>query len=215
MEIQSLGHSSFRIKGKKVIIVTDPYRDEIGLKMPKVSADIVTVSHQHHDHNNVAAVGRTARREPFIISGPGEYEILGVAIFGLASFHDAEKGAKRGKNTIYIFSLDGLRLVHLGDLGHKLDEGQLEEVNGTDILFVPVGGVYTIGPRLAAEVVGQIQPKIVIPMHYQVPGLSFQLAPVDDFLKEMGVEVKPVEKLVISPDKLPEEREVVVLRRKG
>lgn len=212
MEIRYLGHASFRIKGKKAILVTDPYDPYLGFKMAKVSADIILVSHDHKDHNNVAAVGKTVRKEPFVISGPGEYEILGISVFGIASFHDNSGGKERGKNTIYIINLDGMRLVHLGDLGHKLDDQQLEEVNGADILFVPVGGVYTVGPKEAVEVVGQIQPKIVIPMHYKVPGLTLDLVPVDEFLKEMGVEVKPVPRLVISKDKLPEEREVVVLK---
>lgn len=214
MEIRYLGHASFRIKGKKAILVTDPYDSYIGFKMPKVSADIITVSHDHQDHNNVAAVGKTVRREPFVISGPGEYEILGVSVFGIASFHDDSGGKERGKNTIYVINIDGMRLVHLGDLGHKLDDQQLEEVNGADILFIPVGSVYTIGSKMAVEVIGQIQPKIIIPMHYKVPGLTLDLVPVDEFLKEMGVEVKPVPRLVISKDKLPEEREVVVLKRK-
>lgn len=214
MEVKYLGHSGFRIKGKKTILVTDPYDPYIGFEMPKVSADIVTISHDHKDHNNVAAVGKTTRREPFIISGPGEYEILGVSVFGVSSFHDTKRGAERGKNTIYVINIDGMRLVHLGDLGHKLDDKQIEEVNGADILFIPVGGTYTIDTRMAVEVIGQIQPKIIIPMHYKVPGLVFDLAPVDEFLKEMGVEVKPAPKLTISKDKLPEERAVVVLKKK-
>lgn len=217
MEIQYLGHSCFRIKGKKAILLTDPYENYIGFKMPKVSADIVTVSHDHRDHDNVAAVSKTAKREPFVIWGTGEYEVSGVFVFGVPSFHDAENGAKRGQNTIYVINLDGMRLVHLGDLGHKLTDEQLEKVNGADILFIPVGGNFTIGPRVAVEVIGQIQPKIVIPMHYRTADLDPKLGlkkTVDDFLKEIGVEVKPIRRLTISRDKLPEEREVVVLKKK-
>lgn len=215
MEIKFLGHSSFRIKGKKAILVTDPYDSSVGLKMAPVSADIITVSHQHQDHNNTSAVRGTSRKkEPFIISGPGEYEILGVSVFGVPSFHDSAGGKKRGENTIYVINLDGMRLVHLGDLGHKLEEEQVEEVNGADLLFIPVGGTYTIGPKVAVEVIGQIQPKIVIPMHYKLPDLTFALLPVDEFLSQMGVEVKPIPKLTISKSELPEEREVVVLKKK-
>lgn len=198
-------------------MVTDPYDPYIGFKMPKVSADIVTVSHDHQDHNNVAAVSKTAKREPFVISGPGEYEVSGVFFFGVPSFHDRENGAKRGQNTIYVINMDGMRLVHLGDLGHKLTDEQLEEINGADILFIPVGGNHTIGPRVAVEVTGQIQPKIIIPMHYKTAGYDPKFGikvTVDDFLKELGVEVKPMVKLNISRDKLPEEREVVVLKKK-
>ena len=193
--------------------MTDPYDPSIGLKAIKATADIITVSHDHYDHNNTSAVKGTKRRkEPFIVAGPGEYEISGVSIFGLSSFHDQKGGKERGRNTIYFINLDDLKLVHLGDLGHKLNDEQLEEINSPDLLFIPVGGTYTLDASLAVEVIGQIDPKIVIPMHYQLPGLTIKLAPVDDFLKEMGVEkIKPVAKLVISKDKLPEEREVVVL----
>ncbi len=220
MEIRSLGHASFRIKGKRAIVVTDPYNHpDMGFKMPRVSADMVTVSHGHRDHNYVEGVTKTSRREPFVISGPGEYEIMGAAVFGIPSYHDSSQGEERGKNTIYVINMDGIRLAHLGDLGHLLSEKQLEKINGVDILFVPVGGIVTIGPKEAAELVSQIEPGIVIPMHYQTPDLKLKiapsLAPVEDFLKEMGVEGKPVDKLVVSRDKLPEERTVVVLKRKS
>jgi L-ascorbate metabolism protein UlaG (beta-lactamase superfamily) len=214
MEINYLGHSCFRIKGKKVIVVTDPFSDEIGLKMPRVSADIVTVSHDHQDHNNVAAIGKTTRRDPFVVSKPGEYEISDVFVFGAGLYHDTAEGKKRGKNTAYVISLDGLRLAHLGDLGHKLSDDHLEEINGVDILFIPVGDTFTIGPKEAVAVVGQIEPKIVIPMHYSTPGLKYDLLGVEKFLKEIGSESKPTPKLMISKESLPEEREVVILKRK-
>lgn len=217
MEIQYLGHSCFRIKGKDAILLTDPYSPQIGLKLAKTSADIVTISHQHYDHDNSAVViGTTKRQNPFIISGPGEYEISGVFVYGLASFHDQVKGTKRGTNTIYIINIDGIKLAHLGDLGHRLTDEQLEEVNGVDILFVPVGGKYTIDAQQAVEVVGQIEPRIVIPMHYKVSGLKIDIAPVEEFLKDMGVEeTKPQDKLIITKEKLPEEREVVVLNARS
>lgn len=217
MEIQYLGHSCFRIKGKDAILLTDPYSPQIGLKLAKTSADIVTISHQHYDHDNSAVViGTTKRQNPFIISGPGEYEISGVFVYGLASFHDQVKGAKRGTNTIYVINIDGIRLAHLGDLGHRLTDEQLEEVNGVDILFVPVGGKYTIDAQQAVEVVGQIEPRIIIPMHYKVSGLKIDIAPVEEFLKDMGVEeTKPQDKLIITKEKLPEERKVVVLNARS
>jgi len=220
MEITFLGHSCFRIKGKKNIIITDPFAEGmVGFKMPRVTADIITVSHQHQDHNNIAAVKTTTKRkEPFIVDGPGEYEVGNVSIFGVASYHDNSKGVTRGKNTIYLFSLDGLRLVHLGDLGHKLTEGQLEEINGVDILFIPVGGTFTLDDNQAVEVIGQIEPKVIIPMHYRTkelkPDFGLQLT-VDDFLKTIGEEGNQAkESLLISKDKLPSEREIVVLKRK-
>jgi len=219
MEITYLGHSSFRIKGKKRIIVTDPYDESVGFKMPRVTADIVTVSHHHPDHNYLTGVkGTTKSEEPFVIDGPGEYEVGGVSIFGIASDHDQSHGAQRGENTIYLINLDGLRLAHLGDLGHKLTEGQLGELNGVDVLFIPVGGTYTIDDNQAIEVIGQIEPLIVVPMHYLTkemkPDFGIKLT-VEDFLKALGEETNKIkERLEISKDKLPEEREIVVLKRK-
>ena len=220
MEITYLGHSSFRIKGKKYIVVTDPYGDEVGFKMPRVTADIVTISHQHHDHNNITAIrGTTKRKDPFIVDGPGEYEIGDVSIFGIASYHHKSSGGKRGENTIYLISFDGLRLAHLGDLGQKLNEAQLEQLNGVDILFTPVGGTFTIDDNEAVEVIGQIEPRIIIPMHYLAPGMKKDFGikiTVNDFLKAIGEEGnKTKDRLIVSKDKLPPEREIVVLKRKS
>jgi len=217
MEIRFLGHACFQIKGKKAVVVTDPYDASVGLRLPKVSADVVTVSHQHHDHNNVTTVkGTTQRPEPFAITGPGEYEVAGVSVFGFASFHDDTQGSQRGSNTIYVIETDGMRLVHLGDLGHALDDKLLEQINGVDVIFVPVGGTYTLDAKQAASQIKKIQPKIAIPMHYKLPGVSLDLSPVDEFLRQMGDEgVKPIDKLVISRDKLLEENKTVVLNAKS
>lgn len=209
MEITHLGHSSFKIRGKQASLVTDPFSPAMtGLKFPKVEAEIVLISHQHEDHNQASLVGGNPR----VFAGPGEYEVLGVKILGLATFHDEKKGSERGKNTVFQIKMDGLTLVHLGDLGEKLTSQLVEALNGVDLLLIPVGGVYTINGQSAAEVVAQLEPKLVIPMHYQTPVLKFELEPVEKFLKEMGKEeVKPQPKLVIGKDKLPEETEVIVL----
>ena len=142
MEITYLGHASFRIKGKTTTVVTDPYKpDHVGLKFPKhISADIVSVSHDHPDHNAIHQIEGAA----YVVNGPGEYEIKGVGVIGLSTFHDEEKGAKRGKNTIYRIEMDGLSIVHLGDLGHTLSAEEVDSLDGVDILMIPVGGVYTI-----------------------------------------------------------------------
>lgn len=215
MEISYFGHSCFKIKTKTTTVVTDPYDPEmVGLKYPKIEADIVTVSHGHTDHNFLEKIAGT----PFVVNGPGEYEVKSVSIFGIESYHDNKKGKERGLNTVYLIEAEGLRVCHLGDLGQKLDEEQLEEVDGIDILLAPVGGFYTLGPKEAVEVIGQVEPLIVIPMHYKAVGMtsSFKdLVKVDDFTKELGIEVEPVKKLFISKDKLPEEREVVVLERRS
>ena len=214
MEISYLGHSSFRLKGKNVSLVTDPYSPEIGFKFPKIEADIITISHDHQDHNQKDLVGGN----PYVIAGPGEYEVKEVSIYGLQTFHDETQGTKRGKNTVYRIELEDLSFGHLGDLGHSLSAAQLSELNGVDILFIPVGGVYTIGPKTAVEVVNQIEPMMVIPMHYFVKGLDEKvfagMAGVEDFLKEMGAKVVPQPKLIISREKLPTELEVIVLERR-
>jgi len=216
MEIYWLGHSSFRIKGKQVSLITDPFDDpQLGIKFPKVEAEIVTVSHSHNDHNAAGLV----KGNPFVISGPGEYEVKGVSVFGIQTFHDQEQGKKRGENTIFLIEMDYLRVCHLGDLGEILNDQVLQEINGVDVLMIPVGGFYTIDPELAAELVAKIEPSIVIPMHFKIPkmGKAFDnLAPVEDFLKIMGVgEIQPLPKLVISKDKLPEERQIILLEMKN
>jgi L-ascorbate metabolism protein UlaG (beta-lactamase superfamily) len=208
MEITWLGHSCFRLKGSQATVITDPYSPELGYKLGKPTARIVTVSHQHPGHSYVQGVGG----EPKVVSGPGEYEISGVLITGIATFHDGEKGAKRGRNTVYHMEIDEISICHLGDLGHVLNVEQVEEIDNVDILMLPVGGVSTINAPVAAEVVRQLEPKAVIPMHYQTPALKRELEPVDRFLKEIGdKDVVPLPKLTISKSHLPETTQVFLL----
>jgi L-ascorbate metabolism protein UlaG (beta-lactamase superfamily) len=214
MDIKYLGHSSFLIKGKKANIVTDPYdSNDIGMKFPKhIAADIVTVTHDHPDHNAISEV----EGNPFIVKGQGEYEIKGVGIIGLSEFHDNEKGTIRGINVIYRIEIDNIVIVHLGDLGHTLPEHDLDILDGVDILMIPVGGNYTIDPQIARTVIQEIEPSIVIPMHYSTPEhdpkFAQTLQPLSAFLREIGKEeVVPQPKLTISKDKIPEEMQVVVL----
>jgi len=217
MEVTYLGHSSFKFRGKSVTVVTVPYDPEyVGLKYPKTEADIVTVSHNHPDHNFISIVGGG----PFVISQPGEYEIKGVSIFGFSSYHDDKQGAERGKNIIYLIEVDGFRICHLGDLGERLSSELIEEIGTADILCIPVGGKVTLGTNEAVELTAQIEPSIVLPMHFNLPGINQKifgdLNPVDEFLSKMEVEDKTVlDKLSISKDKLPEETKVVILERKG
>jgi len=213
MQITWLGHSAFRLQGKgatdAVSIITDPYNgDKVGLKLPRIEADIVTISHDHEDHNNLAGV----KGEPFVIRGAGEYEIKSVYIDGIHSFHDAEKGGKRGDNIMYRFDIEDISVAHLGDLGHELDDKQLERLEGTDILLIPVGGIFTIDAQKAVSVINQIEPRIVIPMHYKVPGLKIDLNGVDQFLKALAVKPRYEEKLKINKKDLPQEdMELVIL----
>lgn len=217
MEITYLGHSCFKLRSSQATVVTDPFSGVVGLPLPRVSADVVTVSHEHDDHNNVAVVTGTARRsEPFVIRAPGEYEVMGISVFGLPTFHDKKQGAERGKNTMFVIHIDGMSVAHLGDLGHPLSEKQLEELDGVDVLLSPVGGVYTIDPAEAVGVINDISPAIVVPMHFRTSqhkqDVFGKLATVDDFLKEIGVsEATPKEKLSVTSATLPEETEVVVL----
>lgn len=212
MDIYFYGQACFKLKGRTATVFIDPYKEEFtGLKLPRdLSADVALSTHGHDDHNNLAVITDSVLR----VTGPGEYEVKGVSITGIATFHDKENGAARGKNTVYNISIDGLNIVHLGDLGHALSEDQIEEIGSTDILLVPVGSVYTIDAKGASDVVSQLEPKIVIPMHYRLPGLKFELEPVENFLKEMGFEkVEPLPKLSITKDKLPDELQVVVLNK--
>lgn len=213
MEIRSLGHSAFRITTKVVAIVLDPFDStSVGIQFPKVDADIVLISHGHADHNKSDLVGGN----PIVLAAPGEYEIKGVEIKGVGTSHDNQKGNERGKNTVFSLKIEGVTIVHLGDLGHKLEDRQVEELSEVDILMVPVGGTFTLGAKEALGVVTQLEPRVVIPMHYSRPGLSPELAsvlePLAVFLKEMGKETVVAEqKYIISKDKLPDELQLVVL----
>lgn len=211
------GQACFKVKGKGASLVFDPYDgDFTGLGKLKLNAEIVCISHDHRDHNNAAAVlPAEDEQPPFIISGPGEYEKLGVNIVGIKSFHDDEDGAQRGLNTIYQVMIDEVNIVHLGDLGQKkLSQEQVEELSSCDVLLIPVGSVYTIGGKDAGDIIAQIEPKIIIPMHYKIDGLKFDLEGVDTFLSAMGKEkLEPVTKLSAARDRLPEEPEVVLLQK--
>ncbi len=208
MEIFPLGHSSFRLRGKRATVITDPYGESgLSVKFPKhVEADIVTISHDHEDHN----ASHLVEGNPFVIRGPGEYEIKGISVIGVSSFHDAEEGVKRGKNTMYRIEIDGVKILHLGDLGHVLSSSQVDQIDTVDVLIIPIGGTYTIDAEKAAQVISDIEPRIVIPMHDARSNKD--LVAVDVFLKQMNKEgITAVPKLTVSKDKLPQEMQVVVL----
>jgi len=216
MQIIWHGQSCFQItatrnKGEQVSILIDPFSEEIGLRVPKFEADILLVSHDHHDHNNVKAVSGN----PFIIDGPGEYEIKNVFIEGISSWHDNSQGKERGENTIYTIEVEDLKLCHLGDFGQKeLTKEQLEKIGQVDILMIPIGGIYTISDREALKVMSQLEPKIIIPMHYQIPKLKIKLDGLDRFLKVVGIKsIEPQPKLTIKKkDVSLEEVKIIVLK---
>lgn len=218
MDIYWYGQSCFKLKGKNATVVFDPFDPEfVGFKLPRdLSADVVLTSHEHKDHNNFKAVAQSPLgKSPMVFKDPGEYEVSEVVITGINSFHDNTEGSEKGLNTIFHLFFDGLDIVHLGDLGQsKLTEEQVAQIGETDILLVPVGSIYTIDAKAASDIVSQLEPKIIIPMHYKIEELKFELEGVENFLKEMGAEgVVPVPKLAISKDKLPEEPQIVVLNK--
>ena len=215
-KINWAGQSCFQIsvsnsRDHSADIVIDPFDEETGLKVPNFSADILLVTHNHHDHNNVKAVKGT----PFLIDGPGEYEVKEVFIKGIPAFHDAQEGKEKGANTIYTITAEGLRFCHLGDLGQKqLTDEQLDRIGDIDILMIPVGGQFTISSQEAQRIVSQIEPKIIIPMHYELPKLKIKLDDVSKFLKVMGKNsIVPQDKFTIKSSTLPKDgTEIVVLQ---
>lgn len=211
MDISWLGQACFKLKGKQATIVLDPYSDQIGFKLPKVEADVVAVTHDHYDHNASSEVSG----DPFVITGPGEYEIKGINVVGIPSFHDNKKGQERGKNILYSVQIDGVRIAHLGDLGQdELTSAQIDSLGNVGVLMIPVGSVYTIDASTAAKIAASLEPDIILPMHYQDTDAKVNLEPVEKFLKEMGKEdVETVKKLTVSRDRLPSEPQVVLLEK--
>ena len=212
MDIHWFGHSCFRIREKGVTVVTDPHPEDLGYARPRVRADIVTVSHAHGGHSSVKGF----RGSPRVVTVPGEYEIGGVFITGVPTFHDAEEGRKQGQNVAFLFDFDGLTVCHLGDLGHELLQTQVEALNQVNVLLVPVGGNATITAVEAAKVVSLIEPNIVVPMHYKTPATARRLDSVRRFLTEMGAgDVQPQEMLRVSLGSLPGDTTVVLLEYGG
>jgi L-ascorbate metabolism protein UlaG (beta-lactamase superfamily) len=213
MYITWIGHACFKIQDKLtpdgITVVTDPFDKSIGLRAPNFEANIATVSHDHSDHNNTGSL----RGDPYVINMPGEYDIKGVAIQGVASKHDDKEGKERGGNIMYRIEMEGITIAHLGDLGHELDPKQMEAVAGVDILLIPVGGKYTLDGKKAAEVVSQIEPRIVIPMHYKIDGLKLDIETAEKFIKEIGIKPTEEEKLKITKKDLPQEdMELIILK---
>jgi L-ascorbate metabolism protein UlaG (beta-lactamase superfamily) len=214
MEITFIGHSCFKIKGKTVTLVIDPYEPkETGYKLPKLEADVLLSSHEHYDHGYLEGVtGATLQ-----ITTAGEYETKGVYIEGIPTFHDEKKGKERGRNIMYQIHMDGLVILHMGDLGHELTKETIEKLNQVDVLLIPVGGTYTISSKVATKVISSVEPKIVVPMHYKTKATGKDLKvleSVDKFLDEMGVEkVVEVDKLKLAgKSDIPDETEVIVIK---
>jgi len=208
MRIRWLGQASFSIRTSDGTTVrTDPFDESLGLPVSDEPADVVTVSHGHFDHNAVHLVPG----EPEVVDRAGTREVRGITFVGTQTFHDEAKGAKRGDNIIFRFKLDGVTVCHAGDLGHVLLAHQVEEIGKVDVLMVPVGGFYTIDAKEADEVVRLLRPRVVVPMHYKLPGMSLPIDDAKPFLKGK-TNVRKADELEVTEDTLPAELEVVVLR---
>ncbi len=171
MKISWLGHSCFKIEddsGK--VVVTDPFDESVGYPLPRIRADVVVVSHDHHDHNNV----KVLEGDPKVIRGSGKQTAAGIEFEGIATYHDEKGGKLRGKNTIFCFEIDGVRVCHLGDLGHQLGEKETAALGPVDVLMIPVGGTFTLDAGGAKKVLGQIRPRIAIPMHFKTAAVHLQ-----------------------------------------
>jgi len=213
MEITYVGHSCFKIKGKTLSLVIDPYDSKIGYKLPKLSCDVLLVTHEHFDHNNIGGVSDYR----LLINGPGEYEVGGTFIYGRSVSHDEKQGGERGRSTFYLITVDDVDVLHLGDLGQELTQEDLEKIPNVDVLMIPVGGKYTIDAETATKVISALEPSYVIPMHYKTDDSTMKdIDGVDKFLDVMGVEngiKKDMDKLTVSAKKdESEDTEVVVLK---
>lgn len=219
MEITYLGQSCFKLKNKDgLTVIMDPFKTEdVGLPFPKDVADIVTVSHDHDDHNNVEAItGPVSRPATFVIDKEGEYEIGGVEITATKTFHDKTEGADRGKNLIINLRMDGLNLLHLGDLGHKLTESQIEKIGSVDIMMVNVGGNTVLETDEVMELIKDIQPSYVIPMHFRVEGMDPKWSvkhTLQEFLdkNKFVVAGEPVHKIKVDEGSLPDDTQVLIM----
>ena len=212
MKIKWLGHACFLITSEAgTSIITDPYATKEDLTYGEIteSADIVTVSHEHGDHNNVA----TVQGKPEVVRGIGTFNVRGLEFKGVPSYHDRTGGSQRGNNTIFCFEVDGLRICHLGDLGHQLSGEQVAELGSIDILLIPVGGYFTIDAKMATQVCDQLKPKVIIPMHYRTDKCAFPIAGVDDFLKgkERVTRLETGERNFKS-EELPASTQIIVLK---
>lgn len=212
MKIKWLGHACFLLtssSGAKVL--TDPFDEQVGYELPAVKADIVTTSHDHYDHNHVSIV-----KGDFVhINNPGKFSERGIEITGVSTFHDESKGAKRGKNVIFKFDIDGIKVCHCGDLGHVLTDDQVKQIDEVDVLLVPVGGTYTVDARGAYEVVKQLKPIITIPMHFKTEVLGFPIDGVNNFLFAAGGgEMTGKQEIELNKDNLSQISSVLVLNYK-
>jgi L-ascorbate metabolism protein UlaG (beta-lactamase superfamily) len=214
MKIKWYGHASFLITSDSgTRLITDPYEPGaydggIAYKPIEDSADVVTVSHDHADHNYVQGI----QGSPVVVKGPGLHEAKGISFKGVATYHDPSEGKERGENTMFVFSIDGVTVCHAGDLGHVLSPEQAGELGEIDVLLLPIGGVFTLDPQEATKVAELLKPRILIPMHFKTPGCGFPIAGVDEFLTgKTSLERVEGSEISVSQDQLPSPIHIVVL----
>jgi L-ascorbate metabolism protein UlaG (beta-lactamase superfamily) len=214
MKIKWYGHSAFMITSDHgVKIITDPYESggyggQLSYGQIKDQADIVSISHDHADHNDIKSLSGS----PDIVKNSGSQTAKGISIKGISTYHDSSRGSERGTNTVFTFSIDGMKICHLGDLGHILDKKDLSEIGPVDILLIPVGGYFTIDPKEATKVAEQIKPRVLIPMHFKTDQCGFPIAPVEDFLKGKPNQMRPkMSEVAFEKNTLPQKMEIIVL----
>jgi len=214
MKIKWYGHSAFMVTSDQgVKIITDPYESgayggQLSYGKIKDQADIVLTSHDHADHNDTKSLPES----PEIVKGSGSKTVKGISIKGISTYHDPSKGSERGANTIFTFTVDGIKICHLGDLGHILSEKELAEIGSVDILFIPVGGYFTIDAKEATRAAEQIKPKVLIPMHFKTEKCGFPITPVEDFLKGKPNPKRPkASEVAFEKKTLPQQMEILVL----
>lgn len=208
MRITWFGHACFLLEGDGVKILTDPFDRSVGYEIPDVTPDVVTESHQHFDHN----AHHLIKGDFKVIKTPGVHEFKGVTIKGIETFHDDVGGRSRGKNIVFVFDFkEGIRVAHLGDLGHVLQERHLKEMGEINVLLIPVGGTFTIGPQEAKKVVESVKPDIVIPMHYKTKYITFGILGVDSFTSLFRSYEKVGNSFEVSKENLTGETKVVVM----
>lgn len=210
MKVKWLGHATFMVTSDSGIrVITDPYARSENLFHGEIKevADIVTVSHDHFDHNNVAAV----RGNPKVVRGTTE--VKGIKFRSVSAYHDGVSGKERGSNTVFCFEVDGVTVCHLGDLGHALSDKQVAEIGKVDILLVPVGGFPTVDAKGASQICDQLKPRVIIPMHYKTAECPFPISGVDKFLQgKKNVSRLDVSEVDFKPGKLPANPQIIVLK---